>query len=153
RLTLGAKPESIQDGWIVAAIRKTWFEIQELCLTRFRSSYSDVIETIIEQMKKGNLNCVGELGAGAAPLTRLLAERPEAAGWTLVPCDLIRDDAAFRELEAAPPGQVRLIYEPVVFCVSRDGGPNSLLVMMASFPAIPESIRNEVMQKLTESSG
>jgi hypothetical protein len=136
-----------------ASLRNTMREILECGNARpFRPYYSWVAREVKRRMvEEGYQNAV-ELGAGTAPITRLLARDPDLQGMRLIVCDLKPDVEGFRGLEARYPGRVTPEYEPVDFSQPRTWPPKTLLFLSGTFHHLPPAGRSEVLRSLTNSA-
>jgi hypothetical protein len=139
--------------WLPTSLRNTMREILECGNARpFRPYYEWVAaEVKREIVEKGYRNAV-ELGAGTAPITRLLARDPGLDGVTLIVCDLKPDVEAFRDLEAKYPGRVMPEYGLVDFSQPRVWPSKTLLFLSGTFHHLPPAIRNQVLHSLTNSA-
>jgi len=138
--------------WKGSPIRKTMFEILECCNTNFRPLYVHVAKDVIRLAREHGLTHIVELGAGTAPMTKALAEDPDATGLQLTACDLVPDVEAYHELERRYPGRVTAITTPVDYSQPHDWGPSALLLLVGTFPGVPAEIRPRVLAALTQSS-
>jgi hypothetical protein len=93
-----------------------------------------------------------ELGAGTAPITRLLAEDERLAGKALVACDLTPESAAYEELEKRYPGKVRGLRESVDICEPHVWPPGTVLLLSATFHHLRPAVRRRVLESLTASA-
>jgi hypothetical protein len=124
----------------------------------FRGYYDWVAERVASVARERGCTRIVELGAGTAPITRILAasiERGdvELPGCTLSPCDLNPDHAAYRQLEATYRGLVRPEYESVDFSRPRGRWPKGTLVFLsATLHHIPVQDRATVVQGLAQSA-
>lgn len=141
--------EFCDQPWVPASARQCLFELMELCLAGIRSFYNEVADATARRARECGARTVVELGAGRAPITQRLARSADAAGLTLVPCDLYPNRVAFAELQQRHPEQVQPIFEPVDMTEPRDWGPDVLLVICGSWHHIPFDKRQAVLQSLT----
>jgi hypothetical protein len=139
--------------WLPTSLRNTLREILECGNARpFRPYYDWVAaEVKHEIVEKGYENAV-ELGAGTAPITRLLARDSGLNGVTLIVCDLKPDAEGFLNLEAKYPGRVMPEYDPVDFSQPRTWPAKTLLFLSGTFHHLPPSMRNQVLRNLTNSA-
>ena len=103
--------------------------------------------------RQKQLRTIVELGAGHAPLTRLMVEDPRSAGMQFVVCDLIPAVEQYRELEGRYPGRIRALTESVDFTQPRNWGPATLLVLCAAIHHVPTSSRGAFVKSLSDSAG
>jgi hypothetical protein len=149
RVSLGAGPNQDRHSSIARGIRETMFEIQEACNGTFRNTYADVAEQVLDIVQRDKLQSVVELGAGTAPIARLLATNPRADGVSVTVCDLLPDASAFAGLVSQFPGRIQALAEPVDFSVPRKWGPGVLLVIVNTFPALASAERLRALAALT----
>ncbi len=90
---------------------------------------------------------VVELGAGSAPLTRVLGDVAEN-GLKLTPCDLYPDVDSYTSLAAKHPEQIEPVYAPVDFRQEKDWGEASAVILCATFHHIREEERNSTLDTL-----
>lgn len=83
-----------------------------MCSWPFRPYTRWVVGKVLEIADEGDWECVVELAAGSAPITKELAERTRRRGLRLVVCDLDPDREAFESLERKHPGRVTPVYRP-----------------------------------------
>jgi hypothetical protein len=95
---------------------------------------------------------VVELGAGTAPITRLLAEDPSSNCVRLIVCDNRPDAATYADLEQRFPGRVIPRYEPVDFSKPQAWPPKTIVYLSGTFHHVPEDVRLDVLATLTKSS-
>lgn len=117
----------------------------------FRSAYDDVCDFVLEYAKENGLTRIVEMGAGTAPITQRLADRPESAGLVLAPCDRTPHVPIYNELRAKY-ANVEPIMEPVDFTQQRNFGPATLLLLVGTFPYLPKPKRPSALKALTASS-
>jgi hypothetical protein len=145
--------EWIDVEWLPTSLCNTMREILECGNARpFRPYYSWVAGEVKRQIiREGYRNAV-ELGAGTAPITRLLAADPDLKSVRLIVSDLKPDTEVFHELEERYAGRVVPEYEPVDFSSPRSWPPKTLLYLSGAFHHLPPSIRHQVLQSLTNSA-
>src|SRR6516162_10183961 len=86
--------------WLPAGLRDTLREILECACSRpFRPYYCWVASEVQRAARESGCTTVVELGAGPAPITKLMARDPRSEGLRLVVCDLNPDRAAYSDLE------------------------------------------------------
>jgi hypothetical protein len=136
------------------SLRSTLREILECGNNRpFRPYYEWAADQVLRAAKAGGFTTLVELGAGTAPITRLIAEDARSEGLCLVPCDLNPDRAAYEALAARFPGKVVPHQEPVDFGRPRQWPPRTLLYLSGTFHHIPPAGRDAVIRSLTDSAG
>jgi hypothetical protein len=139
--------------WLPTSLRNTMREILECGNAQpFRPYYSWVTTEVKRQIIDEGYQNVVELGAGTAPITRLLARDPDLQGVRLIVCDLKPDIEGFRDLEARFPGRVSPVYEPVDFSKPRVWPPKTLLFLSGTFHHVPPAVRKEVLWSLSKSA-
>ena len=145
--------EFMDQDWVPASLRTTLREILECGNARpFRPYYDWVAGEVGREAKDGGFKNVVELGAGTAPVTRLLAQEPDAGRLTLIPCDLNPDRTAYELLAAEHPGVVAPRLTPVDFSVPHPWEPDTLLFLSATFHHVPPEARDGVLAALTGSA-
>ena len=92
--------------WLPRSLRATIFDILDACNSQYRNFYGWVADEVLNIVREEGVTTVVELGAGRAPVTRALVRDSRCQGLTLVPCDLVPDSEAYRELEQSHPGMV-----------------------------------------------
>jgi hypothetical protein len=138
---------------IPRSIRQTLLELMELCNRGFRSFNQRAAREALDRARQEGCQAIVELGAGGAPLTRLLTEDARLAGIRLVPCDLFPDAASYSALEESYPGVVKPILTPVDYSEAHDFGPGALAVLVGTFHHIPPALRSKTLRALTKSAG
>jgi len=138
---------------IPASIRQTLLELMESCNRGFRSFNQRAASEAMDQAKQKSCRTIVELGAGVAPLTKLLAEDARQTGIRLVPCDLFPDVASYRALEQSYPGVVKPLYSQVDYSRQHDFGPDALAALVGTFHHIPPKLRKQTLQAITKSAG
>ena len=93
-----------------------------------------------------------ELGAGSAPITRPPAQEPQAAGMTLVPCDVAVNEGAFRELAERYPDRVKPLFTSVDMTQPPHVDGKTLFVISGSWHHVPFSRRTAALQSLMRSA-
>jgi hypothetical protein len=145
--------EFMDQDWVPSGVRSTLREILECGNDRpFRTYYRWVKDEVVRAARDGGFRAIVELGAGTAPITRLLAEEPGADRFRLIPCDRNPDREAYRLLEERHPGTVVPLYTPVDFSKPRRWDPDTLLFLSATFHHIPRPARAEVLESLASSA-
>jgi hypothetical protein len=142
--------EFTDQSWVPSSARATFFEILDLCNSRFRDYNASVANKAVEIAAEQGANTIVELGAGRAPITRHLAADPRTDGLTLVPCDLKPHAHIYRELEAAHPDKVSPIYESVDFSQPRRWDAGALLIFCAALHHVPSKQRPAILATLAE---
>jgi hypothetical protein len=139
--------------WLPDSLCNTMREILECGNSRpFRPYYSWVVEEVKREIIKEGYHNAVELGAGTAPITRLLVRDPDLQGVRLIVCDLKPDQEGFHDLETRYPGRVAPEYEPVDFSHPRAWPPKTLLYLSGAFHHLPPVIRGQVLHSLTDSA-
>ncbi len=113
-------------AWIPRSLKHTITEMIEAANSQFRSFNCDAADYVVQTARLLCRTRILELGAGAAPLSRMLAARSDADGLELVPSDRTPDFASFRELAARYPGRVNPRFEPLDF--AKDIEPDNTAV-------------------------
>jgi hypothetical protein len=145
--------EFMDQEWLPSSLRGTMREILECGNNKpFRPYYAWVADELLRAAKAEGHTTLVELGAGPAPITRLLAQDPRSDGLRLVPCDLFPDRAAYEALAASHPGKVVPRYEPVDFSRPQQWEPHTLLYLSGAFHHIPPEGRGAVLKSLSESA-
>jgi hypothetical protein len=139
--------------WLPASLRDTLRDILECaCSLPFRPYYKWVATEVLRAAREAGSTTVVELGAGPAPITRLMARDPASEGLRLVVCDLMPDAASYHALEKRYPGKVIPQYDPVDFSQQRPWEPGTLLFLSATFHHIPRAARPRVLRTLVHSA-
>jgi hypothetical protein len=141
------------DPRVPRPLRQTLLETFEFCNTVIRPYYRNVADAVLTQAQQKGFRTIVELGAGHAPLTRLMVEDPRGADRQFVVCDLIPAVAQYRELEQRYPGRVTALTESVDFTQPRPWDPTTLLVLCAAIHHVPTATRCGVLQALSGSGG
>jgi hypothetical protein len=139
--------------WLPVSLRRTIRETLECAFSRlFRGYYAWVAEEVLKEATGSRYTTLVELGAGPAPITRLLANEAKTEGLRLVPCDINPDQPVYEELEKRYPGKVVPRYDNVDLSKPHSWGQGALLFLSASFHHIPPRDRCAVIEQLTESA-
>jgi hypothetical protein len=138
--------------WLPGSLRATLFDILDACNSQYRDFYGWVADAVLNIVREEGITTVVELGAGRAPVTRALVCDDRSGGLTLVPCDLVPDVDAYRELERLHPGTVVPRYESIDFTIPRAWPAKTLLVLTASLHHVPRPQRPAVVAALTANS-
>jgi hypothetical protein len=133
------------------SIRATIRDVCELCNSVFRSFNHVAARRALDEARKQNSHAIIELGAGTAPITRVLASLPESSGLTLVPCDLIPDEEAYRDLQRRYPGLVQPVFEAVDFTRPHPWDRESVAVLVGTFHHIHPQDRPRTLAALSRS--
>ncbi len=138
---------------IPAGLRRTLREILECGNARpFRRYYRWVGSKIEEEAKQGKFRKIAELGAGTAPVTRLLAkERRQGDPVALIPCDMYPDVDAYRRFEKTYPGLVTPIFTAVDFSRPYAWESDTLLVLSGTFHHVLPAARLSTLETLISS--
>jgi hypothetical protein len=140
-------------AWILPPVRTILRKIFECGTARpFRPYYEWVSAQVEREARDGGFRNIVEMGAGTAPLTRLLAARLALRDCQLIPCDVNPDIAAYQQLAVRFPGIVVPLYTPVDLSERRSWQPATLLVLSASFHHVPPGQRLKVLEVLTGSA-
>lgn len=132
-------------------IRETLFDNHVFCNDTFRSAYDRVAEDALEYAQSHGLTHIVEMGAGTAPLTRLMAESPLSAGMHLTACDRNPQVECYEALERRYEG-VSTVKTSVDYAEPHEWPPRTMLVILGSFPALPEAVRHQALTSLTRSA-
>lgn len=145
--------EFMDQAWVPASLRDTLREILECGNSRpFRSYYDWVADEVYRVAQETGAEQIVELGAGTAPITRLLAKKSWDTEVRLVPCDGNPDIASYRELAADHPEIVQPIYATIDFSQEHRWAENTLLFLSATLHHVPSDQRAAVIQSLTQSA-
>lgn len=138
--------------WLPASLHATLREILECGNARpFRPYYEWVAKVVKRQLATSGCQNVVELGAGTAPITRLLAKDPDLNGMKLIICDSQPDAATFADLEKRYPSKVIARQDVVDFSKPQDWPSQTLLLLSGTFHHIPPEQRGAVLESLTKS--
>ena len=141
--------EFMDQAWVPSSLRATMRDILECGNSWPFRRYNDwVAAEIIRVSKERGAATVIELGAGTAPLTRLLLRRPDADNLNLIVCDSNPDADGYRELEKESNGRVQPIYSPVDFSQPHQWPTGALLVLSATLHHVPARERSSVLNAL-----
>ena len=135
--------------WLPRSLRATLFDILDACNSQYRDFYGWVADAVLNIVREENITTVVELGAGRAPVTRALIRDARSDGLTLVPCDLVPDEEAYRDLARLHPGKVVPRYESIDFTIPRAWPPKTLVILTASLHHVPRLQRPAVVAALT----
>lgn len=138
-------------AFLPESIRATQRDVCELCNSVFRSFNHVAARRAVEEARGRECRSIIELGAGTAPITRVLANMPESRGLSLVPCDLIPDASVYRELQHDHPEQVRPVFESVDFTQPHPWPPASIAVLVGTFHHIHPRDRRQTLMALSQS--
>jgi hypothetical protein len=111
-----------------------------------------VAAAVLDYALDHSFRTVVELGAGTAPLTRILAEDRRAKELRFVVCDLVPDRVLYRDLEQRYPGRVTARTESVDFRKGQSWEPATLLVVSAAMHHVPADERPGVIETLNKSA-
>jgi hypothetical protein len=140
-------------AWLPTGLRNTLRDILECGNARpFRPYYNWVAAAIKQQIDANGYQNIVELGAGTAPITRILAKDKSLAQTRLFVCDLKPDMESFHDLAERYPGHVIPIEESVDFGQPRVWPPSTLLFLSGTFHHIPDAQRSEVLHSLSASA-
>ncbi len=145
--------EFMDQGWVPLALRDTLREILECGNSfPFRGYYQWVADEVDRAAHEAGAERIVELGAGTAPITRLLAKRSWPAGLRLVPCDANVDFASYRALANDYSGLVQPVYSAVDFSRPCEWPENTLLFLSATLHHVPSDERAAVIESLFRSA-
>jgi hypothetical protein len=144
--------EFMDQPWLPQSLALTLREILSCGNSQpFRPYYGWVADKAVRLVEQRGLSNVVELGAGAAPITRVLAGKPEMQGISLIVSDGRPDELAYQELASAYPKNVKPLLEPVDFSQPRDWPPATLLVLSGTFHHLSDVARTSVLRDLASS--
>ena len=139
--------------WVPKSLRLTLREILECGNAEpFRPYYQWVKSEILRESRDGGFQNIVELGAGTAPVTRLLAREANIGSFKLIPCDLNPDLDSYDALSKQYPGVVIPRMSPVDFSKLQNWPPETLLFLSATFHHIPPTARPGVLSSLKASA-
>lgn len=138
--------------WIPESIRATIRDVCEVCNSGFRSFNHTVAHQALQRARECGADTIVELGAGTAPITRILAADPASQGLVLVPCDLLPDPEAYGRLAMQYPGKVRLLLESIDYTHPGDWGRGALAVLVGTFHHIHPRDRSRTLEALSTSA-
>ncbi len=92
------------------------------------------------------------MGAGTAPIVKLLARDCRTNGIKLIACDLKPQVEVYEALEKQYPEKVIAIYAPIDFSKSHKWESSTLLLIVDSFHHIPPKNRLATLASLTRSA-
>lgn len=138
--------------WLPPSLHATLREILECGNARPFRPYYEWVENEVKQLALAT-NCRNtvELGAGTAPVSRLLAKDPDLDGVKFIVCDGQPDKDTYADLEKQYPGKVMPRYEAVDFSQPQTWPPDTLLFLSGTFHHIPPDVRLEVLKTLSAS--
>ena len=141
------RAEQDSQSWI----RETLFDNHVFCNNTFRSAYDHVARFALNEAREHGLNHIVELGAGTAPLTSRMAALEQSEGLRFTACDRNPQPEQYEKLETKYP-HVSTIKTSVNYAEPRSWEPGTMLVILGSFPALPESVRLTALANLTQSA-
>jgi phospholipid N-methyltransferase len=139
-------------NWIPPSLRRTLFEILDCCNTTILPYNQWVSKNILQHATHKRFKHIVELGAGTAPITKLLAQDSRTDRISLIACDLKPAHDIYQELKQHYPGKVDAIATPVDFSKPYPWEASTLLVLSATFHHIPPLQRAKVLSALTQSA-
>jgi phospholipid N-methyltransferase len=139
-------------NWIPSSLRRTLFEILDCCNTTILPYNQWVSKNILQHATHKRFKHIVELGAGTAPITKLLAQDSRTDRISLIACDLKPAHDIYQELKQHYPGKVDAIATPVDFSKPYPWEASTLLVLSATFHHIPPPQRAKVLSALTQSA-
>jgi hypothetical protein len=131
--------------------RETRFDLHVFCNTAFRSEFHPVANYALDYAREHGLTHIVEMGAGTVPLTTLMAQSPKSKGIKLTACDRNPHIALYEELEGRY-GNVRALKYQVDFSELHTWEPSTMLLLLGTFPALPNEIRQAAVKNMTESA-
>jgi hypothetical protein len=138
--------------WLPASLHATLREILECGNARpFRPYYEWVADAAHREVTAANLDSVVELGAGTAPISRVMASQLKLDQLQLVVCDSQPDRATYEDLARRFPGIIVPRYESVDFSQPQQWPEKSLLLLSGTLHHIPEEPRRHVLANLVSS--
>ncbi len=144
--------ELMDESWLPVSLRETLTDLLEIANTHLRLYNGWVARDIVALAKKGNFKTIVELGAGSAPIARLIAQKKQDERVGVVVCDSHPNVSAFKSLELQFPGSVTGIMEPVDFTRQRVWGTGALLLVNSCFHHVPPEKRREAIKNLIASA-
>lgn len=145
--------EFMDQAWLPASLRNTLREILETgCGRPFRPYYEWVANEVIHEAREAGCRRVVELGAGPAPVTKVMAPDPASDGLELIVSDYNPDRQEYQALEKRWPGKVVGRYECVDFSTSQTWEAGTLVFLSATLHHLPPELRPSVLKSLTASA-
>ncbi len=139
--------------WLPEGLALTLREILSVGNARpFRGYYKAVVDEVADAVASGNYTRVVELGAGSAPISRMLATDPRLAGIDLIPCDARPDIMAYRDLQRQYPERIRPESRPIDYSAPQEWPAGTLLVLSATLHHVPGKDRAAVVANLIASA-
>jgi len=118
----------------------------------FRNYYRSTVQVIQAICERLAPSHVIELGAGSAPLTRLLSKAALPPGTRLIVCDYYPDVACYERLKHSSRQSVDFISSSVDFRKPYDWPEGALLVLSSTLHHVPFSERAQVLSGLVSRS-
>ncbi len=145
--------EFMDQPWIPASLAATLREILSCGNARpFRPYYNWVADEVARLIRTEGYENVVELGAGTAPISRLLAQRSDIDGVRLIVCDSRPDAETYADLKNKYQGRIVPELAPVDFSQPRKWPPKTLVFLSGTFHHVPEAARAGVLNTLTNSA-
>ncbi len=145
--------EFMDQDWLPSSLRGTLREILEVgCSRPFRPYYEWVAAEALAAARETGCQRVVELGAGPAPVTKVMAPDPASDGLQLIVSDRNPDRPEYEALEKKWPGKVEARYDPVDISVPQNWEPGTLVFLSALLHHIPPAKRPQVLKSLTASA-
>lgn len=145
--------EFMDQEWVPDSLRTTLREILEACNSLpFRFYNRWITSEIKQQVEKGHIKCIVELGAGTAPLTQALLNSDLPPQILLKPSDINPDLVVFNGLQKKHPHRVQPMYEAYDFSIPRLWPSGTLLVLSATFHHLKPQQRIRVIRALNASN-
>jgi len=140
------------DPKLPSPLRQSLLETFEVCNEVLASFYADVAREVLADARAHGLKNIVELGAGHAPLTRLMVNDPASQGLHFVICDLIPAVEQYEELARQHPERITALSESVDFSVPRTWPAETLLVLCAAIHHVPTQTRPAIIHALSMSA-
>jgi hypothetical protein len=145
--------EFMDQDWVPGGLRNTLVEMVECCNSPpFQTYYHWVADETLQVACDGNFTTIVELGAGSAPITRVLVKDPRSNSIRLVMCDINPNPRDYEVLEKLYPGKVHGLRTPIDISHPHQWDPRTILVLSATFHHIPPPERSKVLMALTNSA-
>jgi len=135
------------------SIRQTEREVLECGNSKpFRTYYEWVANEVFIAANKIKAKKIVELGAGPAPITKLLANKNWTFETKLIPSDINPDLESYREISSLHPGKISFDEKPHDFSKPFDWGQGALLVLSATLHHLPWKLRIQVLNAMLSSA-
>jgi len=143
--------EFVDQDWVPSSIHITELELLESCLT-LTGFFKWVSDQVLDYARQRHIEQIVELGAGTAPIVRLLAQDSRTDGMRLIVCDLKPQAEVYEVLEEEFPEKVTAISASVDFSKPYQWQPSTLLLIVDSFHHISPKNRLATLATLTQSA-